>query len=149
MVEVRIEVVPRWPFRLPAGKTYEALHGALLDEPPLVTGGRAERLDLDVTGPTSNPSIFDKAVSAGHDYDEQITELRREGREIALVSSGAIAEGMQRLGWTRRPSALHELQAAAAVGHRRLPAHPVHEHRRVHRHQARAAGLLRFAVRHP
>jgi len=46
----------------------------------------------------------------------QITELKRAGREIVLVSSGAIAEGIKRLGWTRRPSAMHELQAAAAVG---------------------------------
>lgn len=46
----------------------------------------------------------------------QIAELRGLGREVVLVSSGAIAEGMQRLGWTRRPSAVHELQAAAAVG---------------------------------
>ena len=38
------------------------------------------------------------------------------GREVVLVSSGAIAEGMQRLGWKKRPSAVHELQAAAAVG---------------------------------
>ncbi len=37
-------------------------------------------------------------------------------KDIVLVSSGAVAEGMQRLGWVRRPSALHELQAAAAVG---------------------------------
>lgn len=46
----------------------------------------------------------------------QIAALRLEGREIVLVSSGAIAEGLQRLGWKRRPHALHELQAAAAVG---------------------------------
>ncbi|OFZ72401.1 MAG: glutamate 5-kinase [Betaproteobacteria bacterium RBG_16_64_9] len=46
----------------------------------------------------------------------QISALRAQGREVALVSSGAIAEGMQRLGWTRRPHAMHELQAAAAVG---------------------------------
>jgi glutamate 5-kinase len=46
----------------------------------------------------------------------QIAELRHMGREVILVSSGAIAEGMQRLGWKRRPHALHELQAAAAVG---------------------------------
>ncbi|MEO8305453.1 MAG: glutamate 5-kinase, partial [Betaproteobacteria bacterium] len=46
----------------------------------------------------------------------QIAELKRAGREIVLVSSGAIAEGIRRLGWTRRPSAMHELQAAAAVG---------------------------------
>jgi len=46
----------------------------------------------------------------------QIAALRKLGREVLLVSSGAIAEGMQRLGWKRRPSAVHELQAAAAVG---------------------------------
>ena len=46
----------------------------------------------------------------------QVAELRRMGRKVVLVSSGAIAEGMQRLGWTRRPHAMHELQAAAAVG---------------------------------
>ena len=37
-------------------------------------------------------------------------------REILMVSSGAIAEGMKRLGWMSRPRAVHELQAAAAVG---------------------------------
>ena len=46
----------------------------------------------------------------------QIAALRTQGREIVLVSSGAIAEGIKRLGWTSRPSAMHELQAAAAVG---------------------------------
>lgn len=46
----------------------------------------------------------------------QIARLARSGRQIVLVSSGAIAAGMQRLGWQRRPHALHELQAAAAVG---------------------------------
>jgi glutamate 5-kinase len=46
----------------------------------------------------------------------QIAELHKLGREVVLVSSGAIAEGMQRLGWKQRPRAVHELQAAAAVG---------------------------------
>ena len=46
----------------------------------------------------------------------QIAQLSKLGRQSILVSSGAIAEGMQRLGWTRRPHAMHELQAAAAVG---------------------------------
>jgi glutamate 5-kinase len=46
----------------------------------------------------------------------QIAGLKRAGRQIVLVSSGAIAEGIKRLGWTARPSAIHELQAAAAVG---------------------------------
>jgi len=49
-------------------------------------------------------------------WAKQVAELRALGRRIVLVSSGAIAEGMQRLGWTRRPGAMHELQAAAAVG---------------------------------
>ena len=49
-------------------------------------------------------------------WAEQIAELRRRNKDVVLVSSGAIAEGMQRLGWKRRPNALHELQAAAAVG---------------------------------
>ncbi|MBZ0131304.1 MAG: glutamate 5-kinase [Rhodocyclaceae bacterium] len=46
----------------------------------------------------------------------QIAALRAEGRQVLLVSSGAIAAGMQRLGWCVRPHALYELQAAAAVG---------------------------------
>ena len=49
-------------------------------------------------------------------WAEEIAELKRAGREIVLVSSGAIAEGIKRLGWRTRPSAMHELQAAAAVG---------------------------------
>ncbi|MBI5910966.1 MAG: glutamate 5-kinase [Betaproteobacteria bacterium] len=49
-------------------------------------------------------------------WARQIAELRTRTKEVVLVSSGAIAEGMQRLGWTRRPQAMHELQAAAAVG---------------------------------
>lgn len=46
----------------------------------------------------------------------QISELTRAGKQAVLVSSGAIAEGMQRLGWQRRPHQVHALQAAAAVG---------------------------------
>jgi glutamate 5-kinase len=46
----------------------------------------------------------------------QIAQLRGLGKEVVLVSSGAIAEGMQRLGFTRRPTGVHELQACAAVG---------------------------------
>jgi len=47
---------------------------------------------------------------------EQLAMLVNEGREVIMVSSGAIAEGMNRLGWSARPKAIHELQAAAAVG---------------------------------
>jgi glutamate 5-kinase len=50
------------------------------------------------------------------DWCRQMATLAGQGRELVMVSSGAIAEGMNRLGWTRRPKELHELQAAAAVG---------------------------------
>ena len=46
----------------------------------------------------------------------QIATLLDQGNEIVLVSSGAIAEGMARLGWPKRPDRIDELQAAAAVG---------------------------------
>ena len=46
----------------------------------------------------------------------QIARARQNGAEILLVSSGSVAEGMARLGWSTRPHALHELQAAASVG---------------------------------
>ena len=49
-------------------------------------------------------------------WAEQIAKLTTMNKEIVLVSSGAIAEGINRLGWAKRPKALHELQAAAAVG---------------------------------
>ncbi|MGB5605660.1 MAG: glutamate 5-kinase, partial [Gammaproteobacteria bacterium] len=56
------------------------------------------------------------ALDAIASWVEQMVALRREGREVLLVSSGAVAEGMTRLGWDKRPHALHDLQAAAAVG---------------------------------
>ena len=46
----------------------------------------------------------------------QLALLAGQGRELVMVSSGAIAEGMKRLGWRTRPTELNELQAAAAVG---------------------------------
>jgi len=49
-------------------------------------------------------------------WAEQVAQLKRSGRQVVLVSSGAIAEGVKRLGWKSRPKAIHELQAAAAVG---------------------------------
>ena len=56
------------------------------------------------------------AVEAINGWVEQIAALQQAGHEVLLVSSGAVAEGMTRLGWAQRPHALHELQAAAAVG---------------------------------
>ncbi|MFL6673999.1 MAG: glutamate 5-kinase [Massilia sp.] len=46
----------------------------------------------------------------------QIASLRALGKEVVLVSSGAIAEGMLRLHFSARPTDIHELQACAAVG---------------------------------
>ena len=55
-------------------------------------------------------------VAAIARWAQQIAYLRSAGKQIVVVSSGAIAEGMKRLGWSRRPQQIHELQAAAAVG---------------------------------
>ncbi len=46
----------------------------------------------------------------------QIAELCKQDREVVLVSSGSVAEGMARLGWKTRPQSLHQLQAAASIG---------------------------------
>ncbi len=50
------------------------------------------------------------------EWCRQLAALAAQGREVVMVSSGAIAEGMKRLGWRTRPHAINELQAAAAVG---------------------------------
>lgn len=50
------------------------------------------------------------------DWVRQIATLRKNGVQVLLVSSGAVAEGMKRMGWKKRPHALYELQAAAAIG---------------------------------
>lgn len=57
---------------------------------------------------------LDQAAIAG--WVAQIAELQRRGKQVVLVSSGSVAEGMSRLGWRTRPQSLHALQAAAAVG---------------------------------
>ncbi len=55
-------------------------------------------------------------VEAVEQWAAQIAQLHAQGCQMVLVSSGAIAEGMARLGWPRRPKAMNQLQAAAAVG---------------------------------
>ena len=54
--------------------------------------------------------------AAIHDWARQVARLKREDRQIVLVSSGAIAEGMRRMRWESRPRRLNQVQAAAAVG---------------------------------
>lgn len=49
-------------------------------------------------------------------WSQELAALVQQGRELIMVSSGAVAEGMKRLGWTSRPKEINELQAAAAVG---------------------------------
>jgi glutamate 5-kinase len=63
---------------------------------------------------TNNGNGLDLKAIDG--WARQIAQLREQGREIILVSSGAVACGVQRLGWGRRPKTVHEKQAAAAVG---------------------------------
>jgi glutamate 5-kinase len=63
---------------------------------------------------TDDGKGLDQAAIAG--WVEQIAVLVKQGVEVVLVSSGAVAEGMSRLGWSERPSEMFKLQAAAAVG---------------------------------
>jgi len=63
---------------------------------------------------TNDGRGLDQAAIAA--WADQIARLTLHGKKVVLVSSGAVAEGMQRLGWSKRPTAVNELQAAAAVG---------------------------------
>ncbi len=63
---------------------------------------------------TDNGKGLDRKAIIG--WVAQIAELVKQGHEVVLVSSGAVAAGMTRLGWKERPQTIHELQAAAAVG---------------------------------
>jgi len=63
---------------------------------------------------TASGRGLDQAAIAA--WTRQLADLAGNGVEVLLVSSGAVAEGMSRLDWRRRPHALHALQAAAAVG---------------------------------
>lgn len=63
---------------------------------------------------TNNGQGLDQTAIAS--WAKQISGLVKQGKQVVLVSSGAVAEGMQRLGWKKRPTAVNELQAAAAVG---------------------------------
>ena len=63
---------------------------------------------------TNNGAGLDHSAIAN--WAEQMAALLQTEHEVLMVSSGAIAEGMQRLGWAKRPHEIHQLQAAAAVG---------------------------------
>jgi len=63
---------------------------------------------------TANGQGLDRASMAR--WVAQLAYLRQQGVDVVIVSSGAVAEGMNRLGWRKRPHEVHQLQAAAAVG---------------------------------
>jgi glutamate 5-kinase len=77
---------------------------------------RASRLVIKV----GSSLVTNEGRGLDHDavarWAAEIAQLTLAGKSIILVSSGAIAEGMRRLGWSTRPRAIHDLQAAAAVG---------------------------------
>jgi len=78
------------------------------------------------------------ALAAIGDWVRQLAELAGEDVEPILVSSGAVAAGMGRLGWHQRPTAIHDLQAAAAVGQSGLV--------EAYEHRFNAHGLLSAQV---
>lgn len=86
---------------------------ALASESP-VTASRRVVVKFGSALLTNDGAGLDAVAIAG--WVEQMVALLDSGHEVVLVSSGAIAEGLRRLGWSRRPDAIHELQAAAAVG---------------------------------
>ena len=79
-----------------------------------VTGARRWVVKIGSALLTADGRGLDRAAMAV--WVEQMVALHAAGVELVLVSSGAVAAGMSRLGWSARPSAIHELQAAAAVG---------------------------------
>ncbi|MDX3893759.1 glutamate 5-kinase [Pusillimonas sp.] len=81
---------------------------------PVVTQSKRLVVKVGSSLVTNEGRGLDQAAVA--QWAAQIAALHAQGKQVVLVSSGAIAEGMARLGWARRPNTMHELQAAAAVG---------------------------------
>ena len=80
----------------------------------LLTGARRIVIKVGSSLVTNDGKGLDHAALAN--WARQIAGLKQRGVQVVLVSSGAIAQGMQRLGWAARPTSMSELQAAAAVG---------------------------------
>lgn len=79
-----------------------------------VTGAQRWVVKIGSALLTADGKGLDRAAMAV--WVEQMVALHDAGVELVLVSSGAVAAGMSRLGWAQRPTAMHELQAAAAIG---------------------------------
>lgn len=82
--------------------------------PPVVKSARRIVVKVGSSLVTNEGRGLDE--SAIGQWSQQLAGLVRQGRELIMVSSGAVAEGMKRLGWASRPKEINELQAAAAVG---------------------------------
>lgn len=82
--------------------------------PPVVRSARRIVVKVGSSLVTNEGRGLDEAAIAH--WSQQLAALVQGGRELIMVSSGAVAEGMKRLGWTSRPKEINELQAAAAVG---------------------------------
>ncbi len=79
-----------------------------------VTGARRWVVKIGSALLTGDGRGLDQAAMAV--WVEQLAALRASGAQVVLVSSGAVAAGMSRLGWSERPKTTHDLQAAAAIG---------------------------------
>jgi glutamate 5-kinase len=91
----------------------------LINQVSLLTNAKCLVIKVGSSLVTNNGEGLDQAAIAA--WASQIAQLVHpkgdlDPRQVVLVSSGAVAEGMQRLGWKKRPTAVNELQAAAAVG---------------------------------
>ena len=103
---------------------YDPLEDIVLDRDSILVGddlspsvmAQAQRLVVKVGSSlvtNEGRGIDAQAIAT---WAAEIAALRDLGREIVVVSSGAVAEGMKRLSWVRRPQSMQDLQAAAAVG---------------------------------
>ena len=79
-----------------------------------ITGTRRWVIKIGSALLTASGQGLDRQALGG--WVDQMADWMEAGNEVILVSSGAVAEGMCRMGWNTRPDTLHELQAAAAIG---------------------------------
>ena len=78
--------------------------------------GRAKRWVVKIGSALATRQGMGLNIPAIEDWAGQMVEVKRGGREVIVVTSGSVAEGCARMGWTSRPRNLHQLQAAAAIG---------------------------------
>jgi glutamate 5-kinase len=95
--------------------SHESIHaGELLQAPAALRHARRIVVKVGSSLVTNEGRGLDEEAIG--EWCRQLAALEQQGRELIMVSSGAVAEGMKRLGWRERPKEIHELQAAAAVG---------------------------------